>query len=167
MKKVLAVIIALSMLATFTACGETKNTDNGGDSAPNAVTEGFAFTYSGVKLCVGGDFVPSNLPEANSVYEVPSCAIEGTDNVYNYGTFELTAFNDGTKEIIYSIYILDANTPTDEGLYLGDNLARIETIYGTDYQRNGNEIVFEKGNSRLIFILQNEMVISIELRMPT
>ena len=165
MRKFYAFIMVILLLATLSACGEAASkTEN---SEPTTKVEGFAYTFSDVKLFVGDVFNPEALPEAESVYQVPSCAIEGTDNVYNYGTFELTAFNDGEKETIYSIYFVDANTPTDEGLYLGDSIAQMESIYGTEYQQNGSEIVYTKGNSKLIFIVQSDFIISIEFRMAT
>lgn len=172
MRKLLAITMALFLLLSCTACGAENNADKGDDNS-GAVTpsvdkdNSYVFTYEGVDLYVGDVFSAALLPEAESVYEVPSCAIEGTDNVYNYGTFELTAFNDGSKEVIYSIYITDANTPTNEGLYLGDNLTQMESAYGIEYERTDNQVVYAKGDSRLIFILQNDIVISIEFRMAT
>ena len=50
------------------------------------------FAYEGVALVPGAAFDPSVLPEADSVFTVPSCAIEGTDNVYSYPVLELTAY---------------------------------------------------------------------------
>ena len=167
MKKLIAIMLAALMLASLTAC-------DGGDPVQTTPTttealaeEGFCFTLSGVKLVPCADFDPTKLPEADSVYEVPSCAIEGTDNVYNYGTVEITAYDDGTGEVIYSIYILDANTSTDEGLYLGDDLAMAESLYGTDYTRDGSQITYRKGNTLLVLLMEDDYVSSIELRMVT
>lgn len=98
------------------------------------------------------------------MYEVPSCAIEGTDNLYNYDTVEITAFNDGNGEIIYSIYIVDANTSTDEGLYIGDDLEQVNAIYGTERTENDNELTYQKGDTLLILIVENNIVTSIEYR---
>ena len=81
----------------------------------NGYIDSGSIQFEGKELNVGSQFDPSVLPEANSVYQVPSCAIEGTDNVYSYPVLELTAYNDGTGEVIYSIYLTDANTPTARG----------------------------------------------------
>ena len=117
-----------------------------------------------MELTPGQAFDAAALPEANSVYQVPSCAIEGTDNVYNYGTIEVTAFDDGNGEVIYSVYIMDANTPTNEGLYIGDTLDHIVAAYGEDYTREGNQITYQKGDTLLIIILGGEYVQSIDFR---
>lgn len=178
MKKLIALLLAVLMLAALTAC-DTQNpaepqgttaptsTPNPNDNNPSTKPEedGFRFTYEGVKLVPGAPFDPSALPEADSVFTVPSCAIEGTDNVYSYPVMELTAYNDGSGEVIYSIYLTDANTPTEEGLYVGDDLARVTELYGTTYSQNGSELTFTKGSTSLCLILNGETVISIEYRM--
>jgi len=187
MKKIIALLLACVMLLCLTACGEDQ-TDNtqppvtGGDNTTTAPDSGaettapsggeepqepFCFTFSGVELVPGADFDPSVLPEASYMYEVPSCAIEGTDNVYNYDTFEVTAFADSAGEVIYSIYLIDANTPTGEGLYLGDDVSTVESIYGTEYTVNGTEWTYTRGDTMLVIIINNDFVASIEYRMVT
>ena len=172
MKKLIALLLAVLMMAALAACEKPDPADPQGttgpttDSNPNKpAADGFSFTYEGVKLIPGAPFDPSVLPEADSVFTVPSCAIDGTDNVYSYPVMELTAYNDGTGEVIYSIYLTDADTPTGEGLYVGDDLARVTELYGESYTKNGDELTFTKGTTSLCLILNDETVISIEYRM--
>ena len=191
MKRMIAVLLSLLMLFALTACGEPadKTETPTGTVADNTTAvedtttaedttaaaedttagsdeqePGFVFTFEGVELTPGQAFDAAALPEASSVYQVPSCAIEGTDNVYNYGTIEVTAFDDGNGEVIYSVYIMDANTPTNEGLYIGDTLDHIVAAYGEDYTREGNQITYQKGDTLLIIILGGEYVQSIDFR---
>ena len=127
----------------------------------------YTFDASGVELIPGDPFDPDVLPKAESVYEVPSCAIEGTDNLYNYGTFELTAFDDGEKELIYSILLTDPNITTTEGLALGDDVQKMVELYGEGYTQQGNAYVYT-GDAELLYIIaQNDKVASIEYRMIT
>jgi len=179
MKKLIALLLAVLMVAALTACGPQQSAsdptteptaqkpvdDETGPAVTQPDEEYFSFTYEGVELIPGADFDPAVLPEADSVFEVPSCAIEGTDNVYSYPPFELTAYNDGTGEVIYSIYLLDADTCTDEGLYVGDDLVRVTELYGTDYAENDTELTFTKGATTLNLLMDGETVISIEYRM--
>jgi predicted small lipoprotein YifL len=174
MKKLIALLLAVLMLTALAACDTQNPTDTTGtnptaptpgDTNPINPEESFKFTYEGVALIPGAAFDPSVLPEADSVFTVPSCAIEGTDNVYSYPVLELTAYNDGTGEVIYSIYLTDANTPTEEGLYVGDDLARVTELYGTDYTENGSELIYTKGKTCLSLILNDGAVISMEYRM--
>lgn len=173
MKKLIAMLLALTLAAGMTACGgapaETPKTtdpvktqDETGE--PQTDDKVYSFTLADFQLIPGADFDPADLPEADSVFEVPSCAIEGTDNLYDYGTVEVTAFNDGDGEVIYSVYLKDANTPTDEGLYIGDTLEQVSSIYGTDRTENGNELVYTAGKTMLVIIVENDTVTSIEFR---
>ena len=175
MKKFIVMLLALVMLLTFAACdstGQTPDTTAAAQTDPAADIqqeatapageEGFRFTLEGVALVPGTDYDAAALPEPGSVYQVPSCAIEGTDNVYSFDAVEVTAFFDGTKEIIYSIAILDPNVCTDEGLYLGDSVDRALELYGEDYQENGTAMVYTKGMTMLTLIVQNGYVVDIE-----
>lgn len=135
-------------------------------TAPAQTADGdvFSFTYQGVTLVPGNAFDSAALPEAESVFEVPSCAIEGTDNVYSYGEIEVTAFNDGSGEVIYSVYIVDANTPTAEGLYIGDTMDHVIAAYGEDYTQENGQVTYQKGNTQLVIILDGDYVGSIDFR---
>lgn len=178
MKKLIAILLAMLLPVMMMACGGSTDTESPapttepveaenttpGDTEAKEKVEGYSFTLGDIKLVPGADFDPTVLPEATSVYEVPSCAIEGTDNLYAYDSIEITAFDDGEGEIIYSVYIVDANTPTDEGLYIGDGLEEVNAIYGTDRTENGNELTYQKGDSLLIIIIENDVVISVEYR---
>lgn len=175
MKKIIALLLAVLLVAALTACGTTtpdptKPADQQQNTRPhqNESTEdegAFSFILDGIELIPGEPFDPFQLPEAENIFEVPSCAIEGTDTVYSYTTIEVTAYDDGIDEVIYSIYLVDANTPTSEGLYVGDDLARVEELYGTDYETNDTELTFTKGNTTLNLLMEGETVISIEYRM--
>ena len=64
----------------------------------------------------------------------------------------------------YSVYIIDANTPTTEGLYIGDTLDMVVSAYGEDYTREGNQVTYQKGDTLLIVILDGDYVRSIDFR---
>ena len=177
MKKLICILLSVLLLLSLAACGGAQTpaeneTPTPSDSTPveepKKPEEAFFFVSEGVKLIPGKPFDPSLLPEANDMFEVPSCAIEGTDNVYSYDSFELTAYDDGTGEVVYSIYLIDFETPTEEGLYLGDDRATVESIYGTDYEDNDGELVYTKGDTQLrILIDEDDVVVSIEYYMVT
>lgn len=176
MKKIIAMLMALLMAMCFAACdgGEdapattvpteetAEPTQIPEETAAPVVQEGFCFTLEGVKLIPGTEYDASVLPEPGSVYQVPSCAIEGTDNVYSFDAVEITAFFDGTREIIYSVAIVDPNVCTDEGLYLGDSAQRVIELYGDNYVENGTAMVYTKGATMLTLIVQNGYVVDID-----
>ena len=125
----------------------------------------FSFVYEGVTLIPGEVFDQSLLGEASSVSKVPSCAFDGDDNVYNYETFELTAYIDGEEEHIYSIYFIDPNLPTTEGLCMGDTVEDMKSLYGEDYEMVGNSYDYTGGDTMLSIITQNDVVVGIEYRL--
>ncbi len=176
MKKLIAFLLTAALVLSLAACtsnpaadpteGATRPAQQQPTQEATVPDEGaYSLTFEGVELVPGAPFDPAVLPEAAGIFEVPSCAIEGTDNVYNYNTMEVTAYDDGTGEVIYSIYLVDPNLSTDEGLYMGDDLARVTELYGTDYAEGEGELVFTKGATTLRLIMDGETVISIEYRM--
>ena len=181
MRKYIAILLALVMVLSLCACGaeesdadlvitraaqdEQEETVAGEEAVSVNAGGSYAFTAKDVKLVPGDDFDPAVLGEASSVFQVPSCAIEGTDNVYNYDTFEITAFDDGGGEVIYSILIIDPELTTQEGLALGDDIQKVESLYGTSFAEEGTSRIYTRGETQLILIMQNEAVVSIEYRM--
>lgn len=194
MKKILTLWLCLLMLLSLAACGsdevteeqmitrpaEVENVNASAEvqtsrepileeasqqAAAPAVVGNYTFDANGVELIPGDPFDPGILPEPVSVYQVPSCAIEGTDNLYNYGSFELTAFDDGTSELIYSILLTDPNITTTEGLALGDSVQKVTEIYGEGYTQEGNAYVYTGDAEILYIIVQGDYVASIEYRM--
>ena len=191
MKRVLAILLTIALLTVLVGCDkkeQPKDTQAQTTAAPAVETTNapeeettvvpeettapeqvvdedvFSFTYQGVALVPGNAFDSAALPEAESVYQVPSCAIEGTDNVYSYGDIEVTAFNDGSGEVIYSVYIVDANTPTAEGLYIGDTLDQVIAVYGEDYTQENGQVTYQKGDTLLVIILDGDYVASVDFR---
>ena len=125
----------------------------------------FSFVHEGVTLTPGELFEQSALGECSGVAEVPSCAFDGNDRVYNYEAFELTAYVDGEEERIYSIYFIDPNLPTTEGLCMGDAVDIMKSLYGEDYEMVGTAYEYTGGNTVLSIVTQNDVVVSIEYRL--
>ena len=182
MKRIIMIFLAvLLVVSALTACAQKEPTpteDNSGATKPSGTQPGVTQTIPGnmetveyyfmagtIKLVPGEKFDAAALPEPNATFEVPSCAFEGTDKVYNYETFEVTAFNDGTNDLIYSVYLIEPTVTTPEGLAVGDDAAQIKSLYGEPKQVNGNEWVYTNGKVDIFIIVNNETVISIEYRM--
>ena len=184
MKKMIVMVLAAMMLLSLAACGkddaapqqqitmstqpeetaaqteaaETQTAPAGSEKEP------FAFRWEGYTAVPGAPFEADKWPEAESMYQVPSCAVEGTDNVYNFGGFEITAFAENGSERIYSVYFIDPNLTTPEGLALGDGVQKVTELYGEDYAQDGAALVYTAGDTQLIVISENDVVVSIEYR---
>lgn len=134
-------------------------------AAPTQGDEGvFWFEAEGVKIVCGTDYAESGL-SAVEPYEIPSCAFEGSDMIYTYDAFEISAFDESHGGTIYSVYLLDPNVTTPEGLALGDDEARVTALYGDDCQVQDGQLVYQKGDTLLIIMLQDGLVFSIEYRL--
>lgn len=125
----------------------------------------FGFLYEGVNLIPGEVFDRSALEGYTEVSEVPSCAFDGNDNVYNYGVFELTTYIEEEGERVYSIYFMDSNLTTTEGLCLGDTVEDMKSLYGEDYAAEGTAYTYTRGETLLTVIAKDDIVVSIEYRL--
>ena len=174
MKKILVLLFVLSLLClaacgnaqgsgdiAFTVGGEQNNTQ--ATQQVQEETEGFYFMAGDVMVTPGMTFDADMLP-AESVYEVPSCALEGTDNVYSYGSYEITAFNGGEKEVVYSVFFVEPDVSTPEGLANGDDLSKAKELYG-ECKEDDAAWVFTRGNTELYVIAEDDVIVSIEIRL--
>lgn len=125
----------------------------------------FGFLYEGVTLIPGEVFERSMLEGYSEVLEVPSCAFDGNDHVYNYGVFELTTYVGEEDERVYSVYFMDSNLPTTEGLCLGDSVEDMKALYGEEYAAEGTAYTYTRGETLLTVIAENDIVVSIEYRL--
>lgn len=176
MKKTMILMLAMLILVSLTACGgeadpeqvitmaaqETEAAQMA--QAASEPMEPFAFHVNGADLIPGQSFDPAWLPEAEAIYEVPSCAIEGMDVVYQYGDFEVTAVDDGTGAVVYSVYFLTPELATTEGLALGDSAEKADSLYGTGYVQENNARIYSGADTQLILILDGGSIGSIEYR---
>lgn len=130
-------------------------------------TEFEAFVFQGQVYSVGKETDPAGLPAPDSVYEAPSCAIEGTDLVYQYADFEVTLYDGGEAPVIYSVFFVTPEAATPEGLTLGDGLDRMLELYGEGYEQDGTAYNYLCDGVLLSILVQNETVISIEYRLAS
>ena len=173
MKKLIAILLVLTMAVSLIACGNKTE-----DPSALEITLGAAqdveevtaavkleFVYEGVTLVPGQAFDYNDLPAYDSLYTVPSCALEGTDNVYSYGCMEVTAFDQGEGEFIYSVYILDDSVATPEGLKIGHTVDKVVELYGEEFQDNNGEYIYTQGEVMLSILFDGDTVTSIEYLM--
>ena len=126
---------------------------------------GYRFLAGTVALMPGASFSPEALPQAVQQAEIPSCAFEGLDEVYTYEAYEVTAHKEGDAMQVYAVYLLEPSVSTEEGVSLGDTKEQMIAAYSDAYTENGSEYIYAKGQTQLCFILQGEVIISIEYRM--
>lgn len=104
------------------------------------------------------DELIKNLGKANSVFEAPSCALEGMDQVYTYDHCEICVTTYPEGKFVSAIYLTDDLSSTREGLSIGDSKEKMEELYGTNYEENGFEYTYTSGGMHLRVQFTNDEV---------
>lgn len=167
MKKAVIIVILLIVIVAIIGAvvyfnGEEDATKT--EKASNQETtmeKVYKLEYEEKDLTPGTIFLQEQFGEPQQFSEIPSCAFEGTDKVYNYGSFEVTTYQDGDEEKIYSVYFIDDQVATTEGIKIADDLSAMIEKYGEEYIQNGNQYVYTSGNVELKFLVENDVITSI------
>ena len=167
MKKIFALILALTMVLALAACGGETAPE---PTAPAANAPGkpdassWKYTVQGVDIQLHADAGPvlEALGEPVSYTEEASCAFTGLDKTYNYGGFFLNTYPIGEKDYIYSVCLMDDSSTTPEGIYIGASQAEVEAAYGTEGFNGSNAYILTGTTSPLTNILTDGVVSSIQ-----
>ncbi|MCI9142108.1 MAG: hypothetical protein HFH87_05715 [Lachnospiraceae bacterium] len=139
----------------------------GGTAEDEAVSyKGYAFIHDGAVIEMDGEAAAAieQLGDPDSYFEAPSCAFEGIDRIYTYGSFELDTYPRDGKDYVSCVIFKDDTIATPEGIGIGDSVARMEEAYGTGWTDRDGMAVYEKDGMKLCFILDGEEIVSIEYR---
>ncbi len=158
-KKILIVLLVLVMTASLFACADaTANGDNG-DKALN-------FKYNDVVMAPGDKFddISVKLGEPTSYYEAASCAFDGKDKIYTYGSLQISVSPMDGVDIIYMITLLDDSLSTPEGVYVGAEKSAVLSAYGDGGVDKCSSLVYNSGKTDLVFLIRDGCVTSVQYR---
>ena len=160
---VIIVIVAICVGVYFLTSGSKETNSPVENSVNTAETNEstIKLEYEGKDMTPGAVFSRDIFGQEQSYSEVPSCAGQRTDKVYNYGSYEITAYQDGDQEKIYSVYFINDQITTTEGVKISDDSSVIFEKYGDNYEQTGNQYTYTSGNVELSFIVENDFVTSI------
>lgn len=182
MKRLLVILLTLTLtLSMLAACGNNDggdtdtdtnapaDTNNGSEPADtntnNADSAEYVFVSgtTTIKMNVPAADILAALGEANSEYEAPSCAFQGNDYYYDYGSFELSAYDNGDGvKMVYSVYLKDDLVETPEGIMIGSDEADVAATYGADGKQDNGSYLYTDGNANLSIIIKDGKVSAIE-----
>ena len=171
MKKLLIVTIVLCLVLGLAACGasttpnDTASSNTNTDTAPSAPAEdGFAFTYKDTEITLHAPAAPivSALGEPVKYTESTSCAFEGLDKSYYYGSFYLETYPNNGEDFVYGWWFADDSVTTQEGIYIGATQAEVEAAYGAESFNGSNAYILNGTTSTLTIILEGGNVTSIQ-----
>lgn len=174
MKKLIAILMVLSLVLCLAACGKDdaetpgKNSENSG-TTDGPVQDSWSFTYNGTSIALHAEAeaVISALGEPVSYSESTSCAFEGLDKTYIYPSFAITTYPIGDKDYISGWWFLDDMVENAEGIAIGDSLADVQAAYSADCYNGTNTYTVKKGSGQLLIILESEIVFSIQYSIIT
>lgn len=155
MKRISVFLLAAIMLFSLAGCGTTE---------PNQQEENFSFTYNGTKIMLDAEAAPiiDALGEPRSYTEEPSCAFDGMDKTYYYGSFYLSTYPRDGKDYVYSIWFADDSVATNDGIRIGTTEAQVEAICGADCFNGTNVYSQTQGITKLTILMEDGMVSSIQ-----
>lgn len=171
-QRTISILLSLAALVSLAACGGNSagNTPNsggdpagGGSSAP-AKGAAFSFAANGIEITINENMADAldALGEPQSYFEAESCAFEGLDKTYTYAGFVITTYPDGERDFINSIRLTDDSASTKEGMYIGCTAGQVQAVYGDAGDDHVGALSYTNGDTTLNFILENDVVISIE-----
>lgn len=154
MKRISLFLLAAVMLLSLAGCGSVN---------PDLQEENFTFTYNGTQIMLGAEAaaIIDALGEPRSYTEEPSCAFEGMDKTYYYGSFYLSTYPMDGKDYVYNLWFADDGVTTDAGIRIGSSQSQVEEAYGKDCFNGTNSFVLTKGQSRLVILIEEEAVSSV------
>lgn len=156
-KNILIVIIPLLVFVSLMVVGCTNTKDKKDDSESTVI-----IAYKGIDITPGIEFRSESINEKAEYLELESCAFEGNDKVYKYQSIEITTSAISGKETVYSAYFLNDTIQTIEGVKISDEKALMIEKYGENYEHINNEYKYIKSGVALSFIIENDIIISIE-----
>ena len=162
MKKIIAMLLAMAMLLCFAACQSTETPDDPGNKEP--VQDSFTFTYKGTKIALhapAADVIAA-LGTPDSYSEETSCAFDGLDKTYRYGSIYLQTYPIGEKDYVYSWWFVDDLVENDEGICIGSSKADVEAAYGAESYNGTNAFEVTKGSGKRTIIWETAVVSSVQ-----
>ncbi|HIT34703.1 MAG TPA: hypothetical protein IAC31_08800 [Candidatus Faecousia intestinigallinarum] len=182
MKKIIALLLALCLVFALAACGADENkgtapstnapVSTNGQQDPSQPTageasDGFSFTYNGATIAINAPAAPilEALGEPKSYTEEASCAFDGLDKTYYFGSFYMNTYPGEDQDYVFGFWFADDSVSTQEGIYIGATQAEVEEAYGADSYNGSNAYIVTKGETKLTVILTDGLVSSIQYDM--
>lgn len=163
MKK-LSLLLAVTMLTAtlLVGCGGDDSSSSN-DTAKDKAYDGYTFELEGEKVELNAEMAPivEALGEADSYFESESCAFQGLDKVYTYGSVVVTTYPESEVDYVYSIELKDDTVETPEGIFIGSTKDDVISAYGEDAEDSGSALIYTKGESQLNFLLDGDVVCNI------
>ncbi|MCR5593383.1 MAG: hypothetical protein K6F79_06520 [Saccharofermentans sp.] len=182
-KKIMSLVLAGTMLFALASCSSDEDTapvvlsggqasQAEGQAAGESVSEGtdatsssdaYVFTYNGIDIPMNApaDDIIAALGDGYQYFEAPSCAYEGMDKVYTYGSVVVRSYTRDGVDYIAAVELKDDTVSTPEGIRIGSTDEEVTAAYGTERSEGVAGYEYTMGDSYLSFVMENGKVTAI------
>lgn len=178
-KKVLSIMLSCMLsLSILAGCGSSEapaasNAAPAESQSQSSSTEikdntpvadpGYVYTQDGVEVAVKALMEPITAAwgEPDKYFESESCAFQGMDKVYTYGSVVISTYPENDKDYVLTIELKDDTITTAEGIYIGSSKADVTATYGVATQETDVALVYDKGDCQLTFFFEDDCVTNI------
>lgn len=170
---IIAIVVVVAILAVggFLIFGnskqETETIETNTTTQQESAKEVYQFKAEDKTVDLGVEFASLNMPKENEYSEIESCAFEGMDKEYTYDHYMIATYPDGDKDKVKTVYFLDEEAQTTEGVKMGDTYEKMVAVYGENYQKSDDQYTYEKGKTQLIFLIEDNVISQIEYNYVT
>ncbi len=147
------------------ACGSSAGSSGAGDPAnPSGEATGYTFEDAGTEVAIGVKAEPviDALGEPLSSFEAESCAFGDLDKTWTYNGYTINTYQTDEVDYIYDILLTSDSVSTPEGVSIGDSVDAVKEAYGDPEEEDEAQLVYRKGDMRLIFLVDGGSVTSID-----
>lgn len=126
----------------------------------------YSFDAGEVEISMAQDAskVLSQLGKAENYYEAQSCKHQGKEKVFTYDGFELSTYPSGSDDFVKSIWFLNEDTETQEGIHIGSTIEEMKEAYGDDCTEEKGRYIYSSDDSVLTFYTKKGTVSGIEYK---
>lgn len=185
LKNFIVLLVLAAICITLAACNPSKTTDDSTSSqkpsenqsvtaapgtsdstVPSAIkpaSDGFKMIFKDYEIVLSQNMKDAyeKLGEPKKYFESESCAYQGLDKVYNYGSVVINTFPEKGEDYILSIVLKDDSVSTPEGVSIGDSAERVSSVYGAPSSTAEGSSSYSKGGTTLSFIFEDGSVSAI------
>lgn len=167
MKKALVTLVcALLVCALLAGCGggsDSGSAQSGAPAGESAPGSKYSFTLKGVQIAANAEMAPlvEALGEPTDYFESESCAFQGLDKVYTYGSVIIRTYPKDAVDYVLSVELRDDTVSTGEGVYIGASAEDVTAAYGEPSEQSSAALRYVDGDCTLTFLLTDGRVTDI------
>ncbi len=165
LKKLAAVLMAVTMVMTIQACGKSENTTQK-QNTENVKLDAKSARIDGSIIKIDDNIkdVMKKIGETQDVEQAKSCLYNGYDKAYKYDDCTIRTYPDGDDDYVNSIEIYSSEIGIEKAVHVGDTIETVKKVYGDNPAFDTDTYsAYEDEEYGVAFYYENEKVNEIEI----